>query len=60
MLPRENRNGQDHSQDRKEETPEDRDPRQALPLRQVPQAKPQAGDHSRSLVLSELREAGRL
>jgi hypothetical protein len=49
--------GKNDSLDRQEDTPEDGNQGQALPLRQVPQKKPQANHNSRSLVLPQLLQA---
>jgi hypothetical protein len=47
---------EEHSQDRQEVTPEDRREGQTLPLRQVPEEKPETCNNSRPLVLPELPE----
>ena len=44
---------EEHSQDWKEVAPENRRERQTLPLRQVPQTKPETRKDSRPLVLPE-------
>jgi hypothetical protein len=49
--------GKNDSPDRQEDTPEDGNQGQTLPLRQVPKKKSQANQDSCSLVLSELRQA---
>ena len=51
--------GEEHSQDWKEGTAQDRRERQTLPLRQVPQTKPEAGEDSRPVVLSSLPQGER-
>ena len=53
--------GEEHFQKRKEGLTENCREGQTLPLRQVPQAKPEAGKDARSVVLLELLEGkGRL
>ena len=49
-------NGEEHSQDWKADTPENRREGQTLPLRQVPQAKPEACQDAGPLVLPQLPE----
>ena len=51
--------GQELPQEWKEEPPEDRREGQAAPVRQVPQAKPEAGEDTRTLVLPGLPTRGR-
>src|SRR5882724_11650906 len=51
--------GEEHTQDGKEGTPENRREGQTLPLRRVPQEKPTACQDSRPLVLPELPEPRR-
>src|SRR5207247_111672 len=51
--------GEEHSQDRKESPPENRRQGQALPVRQVPQEKPETYQDPRPLVLPQLPEYGR-
>lgn len=50
---------EEHSQDWKEGTTQDRRERQTLPLRQVPQTQPEADEDSRPLVLSGLPQRDR-
>jgi hypothetical protein len=52
-------NGEKRSQDRKADTPENRREGQTLPLRQVPQAQPKAGQHAGPLVLPQLPNSKR-
>jgi hypothetical protein len=49
--------GEEHSQDWKADTPENRREGQTLPLRQVPEAKPEAGQDAGPLVLPQLRQS---
>ena len=49
--------GEELSQDWKKGAPEDRNQGQTLPLRQVPQAKPEACQDAGPLVLPELHKA---
>jgi hypothetical protein len=51
--------GTEHLQVGKEDTPEDRDQGQTLPLRKVPQAQPEAGHDAGPLVLPELSQPTR-
>ena len=48
--------GEELSQDWKADAPEDRREGQAIPLRHVPQAKPETCKNSRPLVLPDLLE----
>jgi hypothetical protein len=48
--------GQEYSQNRKESTPEDSRQGQTLPLRQVPQAKPETCENPGTMVLPKLPE----
>jgi hypothetical protein len=50
--------GEEHFQDRQADSPENRREGQTLPLRQVPQTKPETCQNSRFLVLPELLEGG--
>ena len=50
-------NAEEHSQNRQEITPENRREGQTLPLRQVPQAEPEASQDTGTVVLSELPTA---
>jgi hypothetical protein len=50
---------EEHSQDRKEGSPQDRRERQTLPLRQVPQAQPAPDNNPRTLVLPGLSQRER-
>jgi hypothetical protein len=52
-------NGQEHTEDRQEGTPENRHQRQALPVRHVSQEKPQAGEDASAVVLPQLLETER-
>jgi hypothetical protein len=49
---------EEHSQDRKAGASEDRSEGQTLPLRQVPQTKPETCNNARPLVLPELLTFG--
>jgi len=49
-------NGAEHSQDRQEVPPENSGEGQALSLRHVPEAKPEAGEDPGSVVLPDLFE----
>ena len=51
-------NGEVHSQDRQEITAQNRREGQTLPLRQVPQTKPETCNNARPLVLPELLTFG--
>jgi hypothetical protein len=51
--------GEELSQDRKKGAPENRREGQTLPLRQVPQKKPETCQDTRTLVLSKLPEPKR-
>jgi hypothetical protein len=51
--------GEEHSQDWKADTPENRREGQTLPLRQVPQAQREACQHAGPLVLPQLPERKR-
>ena len=50
--------GEEHSQDRQENLTENRRERQTLPLRQVPQEKPETCKNTCPLVLLKLLEVG--
>ena len=52
-------NGEEHSQDRQEVTAQNRREGQAIPLRQVPQAKPETRQDTGTLVLPQLPERKR-
>ena len=51
--------GEEHSEDGQADAPEDRRERQAIPLRKVPQAKPETCKDGRPLVLLKLLERER-
>ena len=50
--------GEEHSQDRQADPSENRREGQTLPLRQVPESRPETCEDSRPLVLPELLEGG--
>ena len=50
--------GEEHAQDWKADTPENSREGQTLPLRQVPEAEPEACQDTSPLVLPQLLESG--
>src|ERR1700733_9772401 len=51
-------NGEEHSEDWKAHTPENRCERKTLPVRKVPKKKPEACEDARPLVLPKLPQSG--